>query len=533
MNADFENINPWAEKLQELTIPEIDPSWNAMQALLDKEMPVAQTKDWRRWALLTILLLLLIGVCNCPGIMKTNKIAEQNILPVNDQPGYNNNDQKKQKTNAIKIKDSGLIKTDYGRKKEISGSTQTSADTKPGTNKLTDNKKNLLSKNTGSESFSHEKLIADNNRLNSKNTRLKKAEKNKVTGSASFNATKKINNRYSNQKKKKDLPEDNYKIVSSSATNQKEKKSGNQKINVHEELSTTETNRQDSNIEKNDSSRIERKSSGNIFSDSVKKIAKADSLIKKQKEIAKKKDSTAKKTIKADSIEDAKGLLLAAGLNQFFPVGNQEKSNFNSSATSGGIGDYIPVPVVRYYIHKWFYLQAEAQFNTPQYTKTLLARQINAATSQDTSKSVFIKKLFYFNVPLSVHYSPVKNLYVGAGLQFSMLTNGVALFQDAKPGVQGPLVLSPADTLLISSKVANFKKDPAYHQLKTYEFRFLFDINYQWKPVTLGLRYNRAFTNFINVRISNSVITQSHNASLQLYLRYTIWDHRKKYLLPK
>jgi hypothetical protein len=114
-----------------------------------------------------------------------------------------------------------------------------------------------------------------------------------------------------------------------------------------------------------------------------------------------------------------------------------------------------------------------------------------------------------------------------------MLTNGVALFQNAKPGAQSQIVLRPNDTLLISTKEASFKNNPVYHELKTYEFRFLFDLNYQWKPLTLGLRYNQAFTNFINVHFSNTTITQAHNASLQLYLRYTIWDHRKKFLLPK
>ncbi len=292
---------------------------------------------------------------------------------------------------------------------------------------------------------------------------------------------------------------------------------------------------QDSSNVKNDSS-IEITSAAIKFPNSKKTIDRADSVMKKQKAISKvKNDSSVKKAIRADSIQDAKGLLLALGLNQFFPVGNQEKSNFNSSGTSGGIGDYIPVPVARYYLHKWLYFQTELQFNTPQYTKTLLASQttLGNGSGVDTSKSVFIKKLFYFNIPVSVHYSPLKNFYIGGGLQYSMLTNGVALFQNAKASAQNPVILPANDTLLISAKLASFKNNPAYRELKTYEFRFLFDINYQWKPLTLGLRYNQAFTNFINVHVSNVTITQAHNASLQLFLRYTIWDHRKKISLPK
>jgi hypothetical protein len=267
-----------------------------------------------------------------------------------------------------------------------------------------------------------------------------------------------------------------------------------------------------------------------------KKDEASNSDSKKNKQIVEinAQNPVAKKKTKPDSTEDKKGFLFAVGINQFFPVGHQKENNFNSNGTSGGIGDYIPVPVARYYFHKWLYVQAEAQFNAPQYTKSLLASSsISINPIQDTIKSVFIKKLFYFNLPLSVHYSPFKNLYFGAGIQYSMLTNGVALFENSKGNTLISTTRPPNDSLLISSKIGNLKSTPAYSKLRTNEFRFLLDVNYQWKPFTIGVRYNQAFTNFINVHISNTVVTQAHNASLQLYLRYTILDYRKKILLPK
>jgi hypothetical protein len=242
-----------------------------------------------------------------------------------------------------------------------------------------------------------------------------------------------------------------------------------------------------------------------------------------------------KKEIKNDSIEDARGFVLALGLNQFFVVGSQDRTNYNSNGTSGNLSDYIPVPVGRYYFHKWFYVQAEAQFNTPQYTKTLLIGQTEKSSfSQPAVQSVFVKKLFYFNIPLSVHYSPVKNLFVGAGLQFSLLTNGVGLIQDTRSFLGfPPNVVNPADTAFLSATVQNIKTDSSYKELKTSEWRFLVDVNYQWKRLTLGLRYNQAFSDFVNVRISTANITQAHNSSMQLYIRYMIWDKRKKFLIAK
>jgi hypothetical protein len=267
-----------------------------------------------------------------------------------------------------------------------------------------------------------------------------------------------------------------------------------------------------------------------------KKDEASNSDSKKNKQIVEinAQNPVAKKKTKPDSTEDKMGFLFAVGINQFFPVGHQKENNFNSNGTSGGIGDYIPVPVARYYFHKWLYVQAEAQFNAPQYTKSLLASSsISINPIQDTIKSVFIKKLFYFNLPLSVHYSPFKNLYFGAGIQYSMLTNGVALFENSKGNTLISTTRPPNDSLLISSKIGNLKSTPAYSKLRTNEFRFLLDVNYQWKPFTIGVRYNQAFTDFINVHISNTIVTQAHNASLQLYLRYTILDYRKKILLPK
>jgi hypothetical protein len=91
----------------------------------------------------------------------------------------------------------------------------------------------------------------------------------------------------------------------------------------------------------------------------------------------------------------------------------------------------------------------------------------------------------------------------------------------------------PTDTAFISASVQNIKSDSSYKELKTSEWRFLADVNYQWNRLTVGLRYNQAFSDFVNVRISTVNITQAHNTSLQLYIRYMIWDKRKKFLIAK
>src|SRR5882762_10281671 len=77
-----EHTNPWADKLQEVQLPDANDSWSAMEAILDKEMPPGRRSDKRRWLLLILLLLLLIGVCNCPRQGQWNNWGKSGSLPV-------------------------------------------------------------------------------------------------------------------------------------------------------------------------------------------------------------------------------------------------------------------------------------------------------------------------------------------------------------------------------------------------------------------------------------------------------------------
>ncbi len=247
---------------------------------------------------------------------------------------------------------------------------------------------------------------------------------------------------------------------------------------------------------------------------------------------------SAKKSPPSKDAAHKHGFSVGIGLNQFFALGDQSKSNLNADGTTGTLTDYLPVPEIRYYFRPRLYVQLEAQFNTPQYTKpNLVASQHVTLDSSNTvqpytATSVYIKKLYYFNLPLSVHYSPIKHLFLGAGIEYAKMTNGVALFQQYSSSlITTTNGNNPSLTDSIHySKLQSFKGDSVYKMLNTQEFRVLFDASFQWKGFTLGLRYNQALERFINVQISNSQVSQSRNSSLQLYLRYTLW--RQKTLKP-
>ena len=163
--------------------------------------------------------------------------------------------------------------------------------------------------------------------------------------------------------------------------------------------------------------------------------------------------------------------------------------------------------MARYYFNQKLYVRGELQFNAPQYTEKIWIYNNRSATEFSRA---FIAKLYYVNVPISVHFSPIQNLFIGTGLQYSRLTSGLAVYENG-------IVTSNGDSVE-SSIVRNIKNDSLYYQLSKNEWKLLLDLNYQWKRFTLGMRYNYALTSFMDKK----------NSSLQLYLQYMIWDGRRK-----
>jgi len=218
-------------------------------------------------------------------------------------------------------------------------------------------------------------------------------------------------------------------------------------------------------------------------------------------------DSSSKQTAKSQEKNNERGWTFGAGVNQFLPINGQQTINYNSGGTRGVVTDYIPIPMVRYYFNHKLYIQGELQFNVPQYTKKIWI--YNFSDSIEFSRA-FIAKLYYFNVPVSLHFSPIRNLFVGTGLQYSRLSNALAVYENG--------IVSANGNSVESSGVRSIKNDSLYYLLSKNEWKLLFDLNYQLNRFTLGIQYKYALTSFMDTK----------NNSLQLYLRYMIWDRRRK-----
>jgi hypothetical protein len=79
------------------------------------------------------------------------------------------------------------------------------------------------------------------------------------------------------------------------------------------------------------------------------------------------------------------------------------------------------------------------------------------------------------------------------------------------------------------SVTRRFKDDSVAAKFAPSEWRYQFDANYYLKRFTLGLRYNQALKDFVNLQVNPALpATQDRNKSFLLYLRFNIWEERKK-----
>lgn len=229
-------------------------------------------------------------------------------------------------------------------------------------------------------------------------------------------------------------------------------------------------------------------------------------------------------SMRGNSRDSEKELTFAAGLAlpQSFAVGSQQSSSYNVNGGSGRITDYLPAPFFQYHINNKLFVQTEFHFQSPQYTQRfLLSRSIDSFASRVYENNVRLEKLYYFNIPFNVYYSPARNFYIGGGVQYSSLLSGVASYENRT--TEGQTVLNHA------AVARRFNYDSVASVFTPSEWRYQFDANYYFNRFTLGLRFNRAMTNFIDMSGGGYVPpARDRNKSFLLYLRFNIWEERKK-----
>ncbi|NML19652.1 PorT family protein [Pseudoflavitalea sp. G-6-1-2] len=205
-----------------------------------------------------------------------------------------------------------------------------------------------------------------------------------------------------------------------------------------------------------------------------------------------------------------------------FPVADQQALSYNWRGGANTVSDYIPSPHLQYHVNKKTFFQTEIQVISPQYIRPVLLYQQKSQVGAGAWQynSVIARKLYYFNLPVSVYHSPLPNFFLGTGLQFSTLMSGVGMYESR--------TITGDQDVLNSQKFQRIGKDSLTNRMTTSELRLLLDVNYYWQRFTVGLRYNQALGNYLSFRLnSTSNFTYDKNKALFFYLRYNIWDDRK------
>ena len=115
---------------------------------------------------------------------------------------------------------------------------------------------------------------------------------------------------------------------------------------------------------------------------------------------------------------------------------------------------------------------------------------------------------------------------MGTGLQYSSLLSGIAHYEKVKRIVTP---VGPAQEYVIEDYYTRFRNDSLSRRLNGNELRLLVDMSYYWSRFTVGLQYSQAFNNYVSFQVTPASAYQfDKNKSLQFYLRYNIWEDKKR-----
>ncbi len=220
-----------------------------------------------------------------------------------------------------------------------------------------------------------------------------------------------------------------------------------------------------------------------------------------------------------------------AGLsfNAPMPIGSQTRYKFNINGSTSLLADYLPSPYLEFHLNQYVFLQTEINLSAPQYTKPLLMFKntsdvAGSSPAMSLERTIYVQKMYYFNWPFSIHYSPYDNFYLSTGLQFSSFQSGLAMINDT----QYPVAVGSAATTS-SSRLVKFKDDSIAVKLAPNEWRWQLGAEYYWNRFTVGFRYNQSLKQLVNLSVASGLPnTQSRNSTAQFFLRFNIFEGRSR-----
>ena len=339
------------------------------------------------------------------------------------------------------------------------------------------------------------------------------------------------------QRKKSDPKRSHYTIktahLKSNSRNQKnddEIKNGKRQLPVNKKIKERFTSTISSLIE-TDTAIIERQNSS-VVNKNISIIDTVKSIINLSKKITTITDSIKNNTIKKTdtaaqnktAILKEKNIYFSAGLGlfQLVPVAGQNATPYNSLGRINSLADYIPSIYFRMNKDKKWFFQSEFRYGAPQYNKELLFSQkkvTDTITNLITATDSRLKKTFYHQLPLSFNYFIRPGLSVGAGVSFNKFSAAVV---DEEVRIIN--TVTQFDSLASKGIISQQKADSIFVSFYT---QALIEMQYQRKRFSTGVRYSFGLQPYIKFNLPGGQQRQEKNSSLQLFIRFQLWQSKK------
>lgn len=257
-----------------------------------------------------------------------------------------------------------------------------------------------------------------------------------------------------------------------------------------------------------------------IIQASVVAIANNDSV----QNVSKKKatDSSAVGIKKENS--NKKFPHLAAGIFIQQPVQISHKSEYIKDKYSDvvEVSDYLPSPYARLYLSEKYFLQTEFKYAAPQYMKEFMYKsRISNVPYNFIVTTYILKKVYYHQLPVSIHCMVAPKLSVGVGITYNIFSSQ-ATQMDVQKKPYGQV------DSLISSVTLKGKIDSAFVSFLN-NTQLLFESQYQWKRFSFGARYNYGLQPYIKYTnpFSNQPASKNKN-SLNLFVRFELFGNKRE-----
>ena len=219
-----------------------------------------------------------------------------------------------------------------------------------------------------------------------------------------------------------------------------------------------------------------------------------------------------------------KKLIVAAGLGlqQQIPIAGQTAVPYSYYGREGSLADYIPSVFVQLQKEKKWFVMGEFRFGAAQSVKEFSYNQntsFDSLSMNVTMTTMRLKKTYYHQLPFSFNYYLKPNLSLGMGGMYSRFHGAVT-----EKETNSWNTLTQATTN--SKEIIHIKHFTDSFLYKT-QVHFLVQADYQWKRFSFGLRYTKDIQPYIKYTKPDGTVDEEKNQSLQLMIRYRIWQSTK------